>query len=185
MIISLVSRRNGAGKTYAAQTLVRSELDFYKHSFAWNLSRVSDMFLGFDGSKYAVHPYLGVSKKDITNAVSKTLEDMHPELPVMLIKQDIMKFINEGHNVVIDDVRREREFKWLNMAARNQGTKHYIVEIVPTGDAEALSRADTWSNGMEPCGYEVWGSTDHCKIENDGTDEFERELIELVEWFVS
>lgn len=180
MIISLISRYNGAGKTYAAQTLVRSELDFYKHSFAWNLSRVSDTFLGFSCSKYDVHPYLGVSKKDITNAVSKTLEDMHPELPVMLIKQDIMKFINEGHNVVIDDVRREREFKWLDMAARNQGTKHYIVEIVPTGDVEALSRADTWSNKIEKCGHEVWEDLQRVKIENDGTDEFEREILRTV-----
>lgn len=182
MIISLVSLYNGAGKTHAAQTLVRSELDFYKHSFTWDLSRVGDMFLGFDCGKYDVHPYLGVSKKDIINAVTKTLEDMHPELPVMRTKEAILQFVDDGHNVVIDDVRRQRDFKWLDMVASNNGIKHHIIEIIPVGDGKALATLDTWSNGVEPCGEEVWQNyKDRSVIFNGDNEEFEQAIVRTVE----
>lgn len=186
MLVSMVSEDNGAGKTHAAQTLVRSDLDFYKHSFTWDLSRIGDMFLGFEElGKYDVHPYLGVSKKDIINAVSKTLEGMHPELPVMRTKQAILQFIDDGHNVVIDDVRRERDFKWLDMLASGRGIKHHIIEIVPTKRLDGLglvTKPDIWSNGMEPCGSEVWQNyKDRSVILNSNDETFEQAIIRTVE----
>lgn len=76
--------------------------------------------------------------------------------------------------------RRKREFLWLDDIAMEYDTKHHIIEIVPVGNQLDIAKPNTWSNGIEPCGYDVWKDLHRSILFNDGTAEFEQLVVRMI-----
>lgn len=179
MIINLVSRCNGAGKSQIADVLQKNNIAC-KAAFASALHNAAKAFMPEVTNKYEVDDELGVSLKDINHIIGDALGKKNPEIAVSWTKRNIENLVRCGVNVVIDDTRRLREFVWLDALAERYGTKHIIVEIVPVGNALDNARLDAWTNGNEPCGYDVWKDRKHLIVENDGTELFDNQIIRIV-----
>jgi hypothetical protein len=184
MIISLVSKYVGAGKTHAAYAV--EEYDWTKyHTYQLTnaLYYAADILLGQDDKrdKYEPHPELGVGTKQLVNEIAKAVEAINPDITTHRVMSHIERSVASGVHVIIHDTRRERDFVRLDEIAQKHGTHHSIIEVVPTGIQLEESRPDTWRNGLEPCGHDVWRYRHHYYATNDGTENFERDVVELVE----
>lgn len=182
MIFTIVSRFNQSGKDEAAKIIEASFFRTRHMSVIYNLNRAVKLFSGPSNgrSKYDKHTVLGVSEKQINHAISEALTALNPELPVHLSKQDIEYRIEHGYHVITSDTRRQREFLWLDDIAAKYDTKHHIIEIVPVGAQLEKAKLDTWSNGIEPCGFDVWEDKNRSILFNDGTHEFEQVVVRFI-----
>lgn len=186
MIISFVSPKSKAGKSHAAKIMEDYDWNYEVYQLTNALYYASDILLGLDDfrNKYDPHPELGVSSKTLVNEIAKAVEAINPDITTYRVMQNIDRSVSDGFHVVVHDTRRQRDFNKLDEIAKKHGTDHLIVEVVPVGEQLEKSHTDTWSNGLEPCGYEVWRYRHHYYLENDGTEKFDRDVISLVERIV-
>lgn len=180
MIVSLVSKYRQVGKNHACNAIIKSKVagKVQVVEFTKGLKLCAGIFMPGYYGKHDIVPQFGVSRIDVVNAISEALENLHPELPVMKVKNEIEELVFKGWHVLIPDVRRKREFEWLDSLAERHGVEHHIVEIVPMETYRVMR--DTWQSATgEPCGYEVWWGRHRSIIPNDGTRDFDRRVVSL------
>jgi hypothetical protein len=185
MIVSFVSKYRKVGKNHACETIVKSKVagKVQLVEFTSALKVCADLFMDESHDKHSIVPWFGVSKIDVVNAISGALERLHPEIPVMKIKDEIERLVIDGWHVLIPDVRRQREFEWLDMIAERHGFDHHILEVFPV-DKEGMMM-DTWQSATgEPCGYEVWRDRRRSIIANDGTEDFDAWAVSVFRSFL-
>lgn len=173
MIISLVSDWHGMGKT-ALALQAKDQLHIKYRQFTGPLKAATGQFVEAWLGKEEPHPKLGCSKRQVGDAIAAALTAINHDLPVYIAKQAIEELVRSGYDVIIDDVRRRSEFEWLDNLAKDTGTMHFVLEVMPFPDDihyPLTLKADTWSNGLEPCGKDAWPE-ERFIIMNNGTDSF-------------
>lgn len=170
LILCFVSERHTSGKTEAARHVAHAWgvhavmshfTDALKRS-AWSLT---DQTLDKDEPNE-----LGVTARQIIEAISDAASKLHPELPVLAAKREILSALDSGKHVLIDDVRRPLEFQWL----RSLGHPVRIIEVwrPPEHTSE-----DTWITDEV---RKLWGDG-RAIVLNDGTHGFHKQVLALCE----
>lgn len=184
MIFSFVSPKSKAGKSHAAKVMEDHDwISYTSIQLTGVLYHAAEAFLS-DYSvkdKYEKHDQLGIALKELVNAIAEKVESINPDITTHRVMEHIDHALMCKMHVLVHDTRRQRDFNKLDEIAKRHGTHHYLIEITPVGKQADGSVPDTWTNGLEPCGYEVWRYRHRYYLENDGTEQFDRDVIELVE----
>ncbi len=113
---------------------------------------------------------LGITARQIIEAISNAASKLHPELPVHASKREILSALDSGKHVVNEDVRRPLDFQWL----RSLG---HPVRIIEVRRANGETREDTWITEEV---RKLWGDG-RAIVLNDGTHGFHKQVLALCE----